>query len=130
MGKPLKIFISGPLTNGGQASNDEVLKNMEKAVLAGIECIKKGHYPFIPHLDLITHKVAKEQGFEIPWQTWMNLDDAFLVDCDAILWLGSSKGSEIEKARAKELGLKVYISVDDIPEVVPFVESHYKDSPY
>lgn len=127
---PLKVFISGPLTDGGRASNAEMIANMEMAVLAGIECIKKGHYPFIPHLSLITHKVAKEQGFEIPWSSWMDIDHSFLRTCDAILSLGSSKGADIELSEARDYKLKIFTSVDDIPEVAPFVASHYKDSPY
>lgn len=116
---PMKIFISGPLTNGGQATNAEMIKNMEKAVLAGIECIKKGHYPFIPHLSMITHKVAMEQGFDIPWQSWMDIDHAFLNKCDAILYLGSSKGADLELSQARDYKLKIYMSVDDIPQVEP-----------
>jgi len=107
-----------------------MIANMENAVLAGIECIKKGHYPFIPHLSLITHKVAKEQGFEIPWSSWMDIDHSFLRTCDAILSLGSSKGADIELSEARDYKLKIFTSVDDIPEAKPFVASHYKDSPY
>jgi hypothetical protein len=128
--KPLKIFISAPLSNGGQADNETMMANMEKAVLAGIECIKKGQYPFIPHLHLFTHTLAESQGLEIPWQTWMDIDDAFLHCCDAILCLGSSKGSNIELSVARDMKIPIYYSVDEVPDFKSFVVSSFEDSPY
>lgn len=116
--KPLKIFISGPLTNAGQADIDTMINNMDNAVKAGIECIKKGHYPFIPHLSLYTNEIAHNQGLEIPWQTWMDIDHAFLRGCDAVLYLGSSKGADIELLRAKDYGLRIFYSLNEV-EAVP-----------
>lgn len=114
---PLKIFISGPITNGGTADEETVYKNVANAIEAGIELIRKGHFPFIPHLSVLTNNVAKRQGVEIPWQTWMAIDDAFLQTCDALLSLGNSKGADVEWERALDLGLEVYCSVEEVPEV-------------
>ena len=130
MSRPLKVFVSGPLTDNGQASVPEMTDNMNKAVQAGIECIRKGHYPFIPHLSLYTNAVAKVQGIDIPWERWMEIDNAFLCCCDVLLFIGSSKGSEIELSVARDKGIPIYYSVDEMPEVVPFVASSWKDSPY
>lgn len=127
---PLKIFISGPITNGGTASEDEVYQNVANAVEAGIELIRKGYAPFIPHLSVLTNNIAKQQGKEIPWQTWMKIDNAYLSESDAVLFLGNSKGADIELECAKQFGLPVYYSVEEVPEIKPFVPSSYKDSTY
>ena len=114
---PLKIFISGPITNGGTASEDEVYQNVANAVEAGIELIRKGYAPFIPHLSVLTNNIAKQQGKEIPWQTWMKIDNAYLSESDAVLFLGESRGACIELERAKELGLRIFYSLEEVPEV-------------
>lgn len=116
--KPLKTFVSGPITDGGTACDDEIYQNVANAVIAGIELIRKGHYPFIPHLSVLTNNIAKEQGEEIPWQTWMEIDNAFLLDCDAILFLGESVGACIELEKAKELGMRIYYSLVEVPGMV------------
>ena len=130
MSRPLRVFVSGPLTDNGKASVPEMAANMDKAVHAGIECIQKGHYPFIPHLSLYTNAVAKQQDIEIPWDRWMEIDNAFLCCCDALLFIGSSKGSEIELSVARDRKMPIYYSAVELPEVVPFIASSWKDSPY
>jgi hypothetical protein len=115
--KPLKIFISGPITNGGTADEDTVYQNVANAVEAGIELIRKGHYPFIPHLSVLTNNIAKKKGVEIPWQTWITIDDAFLRKCDAVFFLGNSKGADIEMQRAIELKLPIYTKLEKVPDI-------------
>ena len=39
----------------------------------------------------------------------------WLAQCEAILYLGPSKGADIELAEAERLGLKIYRSVSEIP---------------
>lgn len=115
--QPLTIFISGPITNGGTADEMTMWRNVADGVNAEIECIHKGHYPFLPHLSVMTNYVAEKQERPINWGRWMAIDHAFLCKCDAILFLGSSKGSEIELSQARDYGLKIYYSVDEIPVV-------------
>ena len=47
----------------------------------------------------------------------MEWDIEWLVECDALLFLGSSPGADIELKAAQELGLKIYYSTDEVPEV-------------
>lgn len=110
---PLKIYVAGPISAPTHA---EVKANAERAIDAGIRLIYKGHHPFVPHLSVWTNVLAQQSyTTEISWQTWMDIDDVFLQCCDALLYLGSSRGADIELARAKELGLKIYYSVEEVP---------------
>jgi hypothetical protein len=113
--QPLKIYIAGPLSAD---TKEIVFANCQRAVDAGIELMRKGHFPFVPHLSLWTNTRAKvKHDVEFTWEQWMKLDDAFLQCCDALLYLGSSRGADQELARAKELGLQIFYSVDEVPEV-------------
>ncbi|MFA7664328.1 MAG: DUF4406 domain-containing protein, partial [Clostridia bacterium] len=92
--------------------------NCQRAVDAGIELMRKGHFPFVPHLSLWTNTRAKVKFYvEFTWEQWMELDDAFLQCCDALLYLGSSRGADQELARAKELNLLIYYSLSEIPNI-------------
>lgn len=113
--KPMLIYVAGPIS---APTFRGVLDNANKGIDAGIQLIRKGHIPFIPHLSVWANVRAQNYfDAEISWNEWMRVDDAFLQKCDALLFLGSSKGADLELARAKELGLEIYYSVDEVPEV-------------
>lgn len=111
----MRIYIAGPLS----ADTEEIVfANCQRAVDAGIELMQKGHFPFVPHLSLWTNTRAKVKfDVEFTWEQWMELDDAFLQCCDALLHLGSSRGADQELARAKELNLLIYYSLSEIPNI-------------
>ena len=85
-----------------------------RAIDAGIKLLQKGHLPYIPHLTHWVDKRAQELGINFTWEDYMNYDDKWLQLCDAILYLGSSTGADIELQRAKDLGLKIYYNIKDI----------------
>jgi len=89
----------------------------EKAMTIALGLIKKGHYPYIPHLSHFLDTHAQEKGIELPWEFWMEYDDVWLTKCDALFFIGESRGACIELERAKELGLQIFYSVDEVPEV-------------
>lgn len=108
------IYISGPYSAPTQA---QVWNNVFAATDAGVEIREKGHYPLVPHLYDEFDAMAKLKGTNFTWQDYIDMDLAFLERCDALLYLGSSKGADIELARAKELGLPIFYSVDEVPDV-------------
>ncbi len=114
MDKSMKIYIAGPYSADTWQQKE---LNAVKAVKAGLSLFKKGHYPFIPHLFHWADDCAIKNGIEITWQEWMEWDIEWLVECDALLFLGSSPGADIELKAAQELGLKIYYSTDEVPEV-------------
>lgn len=101
---PVRVYVAGPLTAG-----DPVL-NVRAAVQAGQRLLEAGLVPFVPHLSMLWHLVCPN-----PYETWIKLDLAWLETCDAVLRLpGRSPGVDGEVMRAFELGLPVYMDVDDL----------------
>ena len=107
------IYVSGPYSAD---TLDGKLQNTQTAIDVGIELIRKGHVVIIPHLSHYTDMRAQEKDIDIPWSEWMRQDLAILEKCDALYYIAPSRGADIELARAKELGLKIYYSVDEVPE--------------
>lgn len=102
----LKIYVSGPYTLGDQAAN------VRNAVLAGIEIMKWGHYPFIPHLSHFTHYLIPHA-----YEVWMQQDFAWLKVCNVLVRLpGLSSGADREVALAIEEGIVVCEGMEDLHE--------------
>jgi len=111
----LKIYIAGPYTPLGVNLHDApriAQKNVRNAIRAGIAVIEKGHIPFIPHL---THFIHLEMERPLPASYFYKYDLTWLQYCDALLYLGNSKGADRELRLAKKKGLKVFHSVSQIP---------------
>lgn len=107
----MKIYIAGPYTGG------DVVANVRSAITAGQLVMDRGHTPFVPHLNHFWHH-------QIPgaYEQWMRLDLAWLESCDALIRLsGDSPGADREVQRAEELGIPVFTSFAQIPDVSPGV---------
>jgi hypothetical protein len=124
---PKLIYVSSPYSAPTQ---DERWGNVLTAIKAGIVIRLKGNFPVIPHLYDDFDEVAKALGIEFTWQDYIDMDTTFLSKCDAILYLGSSKGADIELSVARDMKIPIYYSVDEVPEFKPFVASSFKDSSY
>lgn len=111
--KPLLIYISGPYS---AQTREARWNNVLAAIKVGIEIRNKGHFPVIPHLYDDFDEVAKLMGYNFDWQSYIDMDLAFLEKCDALYFIGSLKGADIEREHAKELGLQIFYSLDDVPE--------------
>jgi len=111
----LKIYVAGPYTPSTTDGHDApriAHKNTLKAIKAGIAIIEKGHIPFIPHL---THFIHLETERPLPAEFYYEYDMEWLQYCDALLYLGKSRGADRELEWAKRHGLKIFWSVKDIP---------------
>ena len=109
--KPLCIYVAGPLSG-------DVAANVRRAMEAGITLMRRGHHPMVPHLTQFLDDLVTSGGGEpIPYERWMALDFAWLERADAILHLAPSPGADRELAFAEERGLRVFRSVEDVPEV-------------
>ena len=99
----LKVYIAGPYTKGGEATN------VRNALEAADRVLEAGHVPFVPHLfhfwDFISPK---------PYEVWMQLDHVMLHACEVVIRLpGESEGSDREVEQAREWNMPVFESVDD-----------------
>ncbi len=106
------IYCAGPYSADTEQGR---LDNTQKAMTIALDLIKKGHYPYIPHLSHFLDTYAQEKGVDLSWEFWMEYDDVWLERCDALHFIGPSKGANIELERAKELGLKIYRSLGEVP---------------
>jgi len=114
------ILIAGPYRSG--TDNDPLLikNNLDKLESAALPIFRKGHIPMIgewvanPLIELAGSKQIGDEIFEeIQYPTAHRL----LTKCDAILRIeGESKGADQDVKIAKELGLKIYYKVNEIPD--------------
>lgn len=114
----MKIYIAGPLSS---KENDK--RNPSKVVTDYIQNVsqmckvaslvrRKGHSPFVPALDLLLGVVVGDWEEE----DYRGLSDEFLPVCDAILVIGHSWGVDREIELAVKLGIKIYNSIEEIPD--------------
>ena len=54
--KPLLIYVAGPYTG---SNRQEIDRNVNRAIDAGMEIFNKGHFPYVPHLTDLVDKRAK-----------------------------------------------------------------------
>lgn|SRR5665647_1259856 len=114
--KPLKIYVAGPYSADTEVGR---LDNVQKAFDIALELMKKGHYPYIPHASHFIDLYAQEKGMNLSWDYWIKFDDAWVTSCDALFYISSSRGADIELDRAIELGLEIF---NDLSEVLSLEE--------
>jgi hypothetical protein len=118
--KPQRIYIAGALSNTEELCIrscskvvTDYIQNITKMCLAASEVRRKGHYPYVPALDFLLGVVNGDWEEE----DYRGIGIAFLEVCDAILIISYSSGARGELNRAKELGLIIYYSCEEVPDV-------------
>lgn len=115
-GRPVvRIFIAGPYMAD---TPEKIQTNVNHAIAAGLAVFKKGHDPFIPHLFHFMDDYAKREGIPMTEADYRSLDMEWLRQSEAILVLAISDGVNWEIAEAKDLRLKRFNSVAEVPEAV------------
>ena len=112
--KMLRIYVAGPYS---AAERQQVEENVNRAIDAGIEIFRKGHFPYVPHLTDLVDRRARETGKEMSWSDFMAWDDPWLRACDALLFLAESRGANIELEEAERLGMTIFRTMDEIPDM-------------
>jgi hypothetical protein len=110
----MKIYIAGPYTPATTDSHDAprlAHRNVVRAIRAGIQVFEKGHIPFIPHL---THFIHLEMKRHLPAEFYRSYDMVWLRYCDALLYLGHSRGAERELEYARKRNLKIFRAIEEI----------------
>ncbi|MCG0455089.1 DUF4406 domain-containing protein [Enterobacter cloacae complex sp. ECC445] len=114
------ILIAGPYrsgTDGNQARIDENLARLERAAL---DVYQRGHVPVIGEwlaLPLATAAGSKSLGDEIAESMLYPVAHRLITKCDAIYRIaGASKGADMDVDVARKLGLKVYTTLESIPQ--------------
>lgn len=118
--KPQRIYIAAPLSTAVGANSAsfksagivEYIKNLHRMFTAAVEVQRKGHYPYVPGLDISMGIHAGD------WERddYQLTSLAFLEVCDAILIVAMSEGVKRELDKAEELGIPVFKSLDELKE--------------
>jgi len=107
----MKIYVAGPYT---ARHLRDTQRNVDTAIDMGIQIWKKGHFPYIPHL---THYIYLRPTCDLEWEDFIEWDKVWLDACDAFLYLGKSRGADLELKYAKSKGKIIFKNLDDIPFV-------------
>ncbi len=114
------ILIAGPYRSGTNDNPELMQQNLDRLENAALPLFRLGHVPMIgewvalPLLKLAGSTKPGDAAYEeILYPTAHRL----LMKCDAVLRLeGASKGADEDVRIAKERGLQVYYSIDDVPK--------------
>lgn len=115
MTKPLLILIAGPYRSGTDGDPARIAQNLERLESAAAPIHRLGHIPMIGEwvaLPVLRGWSETEADGDVMYDTAWRL----LQHCDAVLRLpGDSVGADMDIKIARERGLPVYRSVDEIP---------------
>lgn len=108
-----RIYVAGPYTS------PDVAVNVKRAMDVTNELLGYGFQPFCPHLSHFLHMASPQ-----PYETWMELDLAWLEQCEALVRLpGASPGADREVARAQQIGMPVFRSLGALIQVARALEA-------
>jgi len=117
----MNIYVAGPYTpknSDTHAAVKEASTNVDNAIEVFVKLKEKGYTPFVPHLTHYIH-VNPKAGEYGEW--WIEYDLTFLEEwADGIYLMDGweeSKGAKIELKKAQELGLKVFIDLDEMVDL-------------
>lgn len=104
----IKVFISGPYTNGG------VDVNLDIQIDVANELLDLGFNALIPNL--CYHPIQSKHPRK-RYSDWFEITLDWIESCDYLLRLpGESYGADLEVKKAKELGKPVFYSIYEITE--------------
>jgi hypothetical protein len=122
MHKPMLILIAGPYRSGTDDDPARMAANLRALETAAWPVFEKGHIPMIgewvalPVLDSAGSSVFEPLAERVMYPTAERL----IQHCDAILRLpGESRGADQDVALARERGIPVYFSLDEVPAGQP-----------
>ena len=112
-----RIYVAGlySRTKDGKTANViEVLHNIRAGLKASLEIWRLGFAPYSPWLDyqfslIDDEPISKEMYYQYS-MCWLEVSDAVLV----ISGNGINGGVDAEIRRAKELGILVFYSIDEL----------------
>ncbi len=115
------ILIAGPYRSGTNDDPQRMKENLRKLEKVALPLFRAGHTPMIGEwvaLPLLREAGSTKPGDEAYQEIAYPVANRLLLKCDAVLRLpGESTGADNDVRLAKELGLKVYFKLEDVPGV-------------
>lgn len=101
------VYVAGKCDDGNPKQQEN---NVKYAAQVGFELAEKGYIPFVPHL-----AIGGLVELGMPRSRALLIDLLWLMRCDAMMCISSSRGTNREARVARALGIPVFTSVDKIP---------------
>ena len=113
------ILIAGPYRSGTNDDPEKMKQNLSRLEEAALPLFRMGHIPMIGEwlaLPLLKMAGSVKPGDKAYEEILYPVAKRLLTKCDAVLRLeGESKGADEDVRIAKERGLKIFYSIEDIP---------------
>jgi hypothetical protein len=119
---PMLILIAGPYRSGTGGDPEAMAANLARLEAAAWPVFATGHLPVIGEWIALPVLSSAGAGPTDPLaeQVLYPTAQRLLAHCDAVLRLpGDSAGADQDVATARDRGLPVYHTVDEIPRRVP-----------
>ena len=120
MTKPLLILIAGPYRSGTDDDPAQMAANLARLEEAAWPLFQKGHVPMIGEwvaLPIWATAGGQTVGDALYDEVLHPTAGRLLQHCDGVLRLpGASKGADNDVAIARERGLPVWFSLDEVPQ--------------
>ncbi|MEO1448959.1 MAG: DUF4406 domain-containing protein [Bacteroidota bacterium] len=116
------ILIAGPYRSGTGNDPKLIQANMDRLEAMAVPIFRKGHIPLIGEWvanPIMKLAGSKEPGDAIFQEVQYPVAHGLLPKCDAVLRIpGASNGADQDVAIARELGLRIYYDLAEIPEAI------------
>jgi GDP-mannose pyrophosphatase NudK len=117
--KRMMILIAGPYRSGTNDDPAAIRKNVEEMESYALPIFRAGHVPILGEwlaLPLVALAGSRSIGDRTFNEIFHPIAVRLLEKCDAVLRIGGSSAGADEMVRAgRDLGLKIYKSLEEIP---------------
>ncbi len=113
------ILIAGPYASGTDGDPELMARNLRRLEEAAWPIFRAGHVPMIGEwvaLPVLASAGASGSADPLAAEVMYPTAERLLQHCDAVLRLpGDSRGADQDVAIARERGIPVYHSLDEVP---------------
>ena len=119
MVKSMMILIAGPYRSGTGDNPEKMAANVHEMESYALPIFRSGHIPLLGEwfaLPLVKLAGSIQVGDEAFNEIFHPIAERLLNKCDAVLRVGgASQGADLMVKTAKEKGLQIYYSLEEIP---------------
>lgn len=123
LNKMMTILVAGPYRSGTNDNPVLMEQNLRRLEEVALPLFRAGHLPLIGEwlaLPLLKVAGSKKPGDALYDEILYPVAGRLISKCDAVLRLeGASKGADEDVRLARQLGLKVFFSLEEVLAYVP-----------